>query len=250
VQKLVAAIDPAPDDLFLEIGPGRGALTWPLASRSAAVIAVEIDRDASAALRRQAPANVAIVEADILKTDLVRLARDHAANRPLRVVGNLPYNISSPIIARLLRLHRSGVGLRDATVMLQLEVAERLAAGPGSRDYGVLSILTALHADVEPLLVLPPGAFRPAPKVRSAVVRMRFREPQVDVQNADVFEAAVKAIFSQRRKTLSNALRPLATSRGADAARLVAEAGIDGRRRPETLSLEELARLARALPVL
>ena len=127
--------------------------------------------------------------------------------------------------------------------MLQLEVAERLAAGPGSRDYGVLSILASLWADIDLILTLPPGAFRPAPKVRSAVVRLRFRQPRVDVPDTASFEALVKAIFTQRRKTLSNALKPFAAWRGQDAATILRQVDIDGRRRPETLDLPEFARL-------
>ena len=243
VRKVVDAIQPEPADVFLEIGPGRGALTFALAERATAVVAVEIDRTLAAQLRQSAPSNVTVVESDILRIDLTAILRDHAAGRPVRAAGNLPYNISSPILFRLIRLFRAGVGIADATVMLQLEVAERLAAQPGSRDYGVLTILASLWADIDLVLALPPGAFRPAPKVRSAVVRLRFRPPRVDVGDADGFEALVKGIFSQRRKTLSNALKPVAARRGQDAAAMLRQAGIDGRRRPETLDLEELARL-------
>jgi 16S rRNA (adenine1518-N6/adenine1519-N6)-dimethyltransferase len=243
VRKVVDAIEPGPEDVFLEIGPGRGALTFALAERAAAVVAVEIDRTLAAQLRRSAPSNVTVVESDILRLDLAAVLREHAAGRPIRVAGSLPYNISSPILFALIRLFRAGAGLSDATVMLQLEVAERLAAQPGSRDYGVLTILTSLWADIDLALVLPPGAFRPPPKVRSAVVRLGFRQPRVDVSDTDSFEALVKAIFSQRRKTLSNALKPFAAIRGLDAAAMLREANLDGRRRPETLDLAELARL-------
>jgi 16S rRNA (adenine1518-N6/adenine1519-N6)-dimethyltransferase len=243
VPKVVDAIQPEPGDVFLEIGPGRGALTFALAERAAAVVAIEIDRTLAAELRRSAPSNVTVVESDILRIDLAAVVREHAAGRPVRVAGNLPYNISSPILFRLIGLFRAGAGIGDATVMLQLEVAERLAAGPGSRDYGVLSILASLWADIDLILTLPPGAFRPVPKIRSAVVRLRFRQPRVDVPDPGSFEALVKALFSHRRKTLSNALKPFAAIRGRDAAAVLREAGLDGRRRPETLDLEELARL-------
>jgi 16S rRNA (adenine1518-N6/adenine1519-N6)-dimethyltransferase len=243
VRKVVDVIQPGPEDVFLEIGPGRGALTVALAERAVAVVAVEIDRTLAAQLRRSAPSNVTVVESDILRIDLASVLREHASGRPVRVAGNLPYNISSPILFSLVRFFRGGGEIGDATVMLQLEVAERLAAGPGSRDYGVLSILTSLWADIDLILTLPPGAFRPAPKIRSAVVRLRFRRPRVNVPDPESFEALVKAIFSQRRKTLANALKPFAALRGQDPAAMLREAGIDGRRRPETLDLEELARL-------
>jgi 16S rRNA (adenine1518-N6/adenine1519-N6)-dimethyltransferase len=243
VGKVVDAIEPGPEDVFLEIGPGRGALTFALADRAAAVVAVEIDRTLAAQLRRSARSNVTVIESDILRIDLAAVLREHAGGRPARVAGNLPYNISSPILFSLIRLFRAAGGISDATVMLQLEVAERLAAQPGSRDYGVLSILASLWADIDLILSLPPGAFRPVPKVRSAVVHLRFRQPRVDVGDPDTFEALVKALFSQRRKTLSNALKPFAARWGQDAAAILRQAGIDGRRRPETLDLAELALL-------
>jgi 16S rRNA (adenine1518-N6/adenine1519-N6)-dimethyltransferase len=128
--------------------------------------------------------------------------------------------------------------------MLQREVAERMQASPGTGDYGVLSILVQLHADVRVVLWLPPGAFRPAPKVRSAVIRLRFRPPAVQLADESVFEGMVRSMFTQRRKTLANALAPFATARGRVAATALSSVGIDPRRRPETLQLAELARLA------
>ncbi len=252
VRKVVDVINPQPGEIFIEIGPGGGALTAPLAERSASVTAVEIDRDLAAGLRRRAPANVAVVEANILDIDLAALVKERVALagtgvRTVRIAGNLPYNISSPILFRLIGLYRAGVGVTDATLMLQLEVAERLAAAPGSRDYGVLSILASLYAEIEQVLTLPPGAFRPPPKVWSAVVRVRFRPVEVEVDDEAVFEGLVKSIFTQRRKTLSNALKPFASSRGTEAATVIAAADLDGRRRPETLNLQELARLAAVL---
>jgi 16S rRNA (adenine1518-N6/adenine1519-N6)-dimethyltransferase len=249
VGKVVDVIGPAPQDIFIEIGPGGGALTAPLAEQAAAVAAIEIDRDLAAALRRRAPANLTVVQANVLDIDLVELAREQMARTPsagswIRIAGNLPYNISSPILFRLIGLYRSGAGVTDATLMLQLEVAERLAAAPGSRDYGVLSILASVYADIEQVLTLPPGAFRPPPKVWSAVIRMRFRSPTVEIGDPPLFERLVKSIFTQRRKTLSNALKPFASTRGVEAAVVIAAADIDGRRRPETLNLQELARLA------
>ena len=247
--KLVAAIAPQPGDRFLEIGPGPGALTLRLAPRVAHLTAVEVDAGMVELLGPKLPANVTLVHGDFLDFDPASLDPG-----PLRVAGNLPYNVSSPILFKLIEMH--GVsripgppdprtpGLLDATVMVQREVAERIEAKPGGGDYGPLAILLQLHADVRRLLTLPPGAFRPAPRVRSAVVALRFRAPAVAVRDEAAFTAMVRSMFTQRRKTLSNALRPYAEARGAAAGPALAEAGIDPRRRPETLQLEELARLA------
>jgi 16S rRNA (adenine1518-N6/adenine1519-N6)-dimethyltransferase len=161
----------------------------------------------------------------------------------MRVAGNLPYNVSSPILFRLVDVHRREGLLKDATLMVQREVAARIAAPPGGREYGVLSILVQLHADARVVLTLPPGAFRPQPKVHSAVVRLRFRPPAVALADEEAFEAMVRSMFTQRRKTLANALRPYAASVGGDAGAALAAAGIVPQRRPETLQLPELARL-------
>jgi 16S rRNA (adenine1518-N6/adenine1519-N6)-dimethyltransferase len=245
VVRLIDALEPAPDDTFLEIGPGRGALTAPLARRVRRVIAVEIDRDLAAGLPALVPPNVRVVEGDFLEVALDALLQGERL--PVRVVGNLPYNVSSPILIKLLESHDRGRRLSDATIMLQREVADRVAARPGTPDYGVLAIQVALHADVARLLTLPPGAFRPPPKVTSAVVRLRFRAPTVAVGDPAVFERIVRGVFLQRRKTLANALKPVADALGRNAARLLDAAGIEGRRRPETLTLEEFARLAGAV---
>jgi 16S rRNA (adenine1518-N6/adenine1519-N6)-dimethyltransferase len=252
--KLVAAIDPRPGDRFLEIGPGPGALTLRLAPRVAHLTAVEIDRVMVAALRPRLPENVTLVEEDFLGVDLAALGPG-----ALRVAGNLPYNVSSPILFKLLDWASSGIRqkraaslsgkeaaplLRDATLMIQREVAERIEAAPGGADYGVLAILVQLHADVRRVLTLPPGAFRPPPKVHSAVVALTFRAPKVPVRDEAVFTGMVRSMFTQRRKTLANALRPFAETRAAGATDALAAAGVDPRRRPETLQLEELARLA------
>ena len=245
VAKLLASLSAAPDDRFLEIGPGRGALTIPLASRVARLIAVEIDSDLVAFLRSRLPSSARIVEGDFLDADLDHLLRDE--RKPLRVVGNLPYNVSSPIVFKLLHAAAEGRTLADATVMLQKEVADRLTAAPGTADYGSLALQVALLADVERVLTLPPGAFRPPPKVTSAVVRMRFRPPLVDVGRPEAFERIVRGIFLQRRKTLANALKPVADSFGRSAVDLIGVAGLDGTKRPGELTLEEVARLSRAV---
>jgi 16S rRNA (adenine1518-N6/adenine1519-N6)-dimethyltransferase len=238
--KLVAVIDPHVDERFVEIGPGPGALTLRLAPLVQHLSAVELDRDMVAALAPQLPANVTLIHADFLDVDV----RSLAAAGPIRVVGNLPYNVSSPILFRLLDAHRTSGGLCDATLMVQREVADRLTASPGTGDYGVLAILVQLRCDVRRVLALPPGAFRPAPKVHSAVVHFRFRPPAVDLADSALFEAMVRSMFTQRRKTLANALGPFATSRGRQARAALTGAGVDPSRRPETLQLTELARLA------
>ncbi len=246
VDKLIAAIEPAPDDCFLEIGAGRGALTLPLARRVARVLAIEIDRDLVRRLAASAPGNVRLIDGDILALDLATaIASDgQPEGRRWRIAGNLPYGISSPVLGRLVALHRASGRVSDATVLLQREVADRLSAEPGTRDYGVLGILIRLHADVERLLTLPPGAFRPPPRVRSALVRLRFRTPQVPLIDQTQFEKMVRTMFAQRRKRVVNALRPFAASTSLSAEEALARAGLDIRRRPETFALAELARLA------
>jgi len=238
--KVVDAIAPRADERFIEIGPGPGALTLRLAPQVAHLTAIELDADLVASLAPKAPANVTLIHADFLEFDLASLPGE----RPFRVAGNLPYNVSSPILFKLLDAHRTRGGLSDATLMVQREVADRLAAKPGTGDYGVLSILVQLHADVRRVLALPPGAFRPAPKVRSAVVNLQFRPPAVTLADERGFEAMVRMMFMQRRKTLLNALSTYAAFRRVQPRSALAAAGIDSGRRPETLQLTELARLA------
>ena len=245
VNKLIAALGTAAGDTFLEIGPGRGALTRALAPHVARIVAVEIDRDLADALPAHAPPNVRVVTGDFLTIDLDEVLREEP--RPLRVVGNLPYNVSSPILFRLLHAADQGQRFRDATLMLQKEVADRLAATVGTAGYGALAIQVALLADVDQLLTLPPGAFRPPPKVTSAVVRLRFRAPAADVGDQAAFERVVRGVFRQRRKTLLNALRPVAESFGRSAPQVIELAGLDPSKRPETLTVDEMARLSRAV---
>ena len=254
VARLVTAVKPQPDDTFLEIGPGRGALTRILAPKVARVIAVEIDRDLAAALPDHVPANVDVVEGDFLELDLAELTSRPPADsamglnaRPTRIIGNLPYNISSPILFKLLDAADEGRRFSDATLMLQKEVVDRLTASPGTGDYGTLAIQVARIADVERLLTLPPGAFRPPPRVTSAVVRLRFRPATTDVGSLAVFEKVVRGIFLQRRKTLANALKPVADAVGRSTGEVLEQTGVDGRRRPETLTLDEIGRICRAM---
>jgi 16S rRNA (adenine1518-N6/adenine1519-N6)-dimethyltransferase len=245
VTKVIDALHATKDDTFLEIGPGRGALTRPLAARAGRVIAIEIDRDLAAALADEQIPNLRLLQSDVLGVDLREALSGEA--RPLRVAGNLPYNVASPILFALLDAADDGRFLSDATLMLQKEVADRLVAKPGGKEYGGLAIQVAVAADVEHLLTLPPGAFRPPPKVTSAVVRLRFRPPTVDVGDRRIFERIVRGIFLQRRKTLANALRPVADSLGRSAAELLERAEVDGRLRPEALTIDQIARLSRAV---
>ena len=245
VARLLEVLQPASDDVFIEIGPGRGALTRALAPLVRELIAVEIDRDLTTALAGRLPPHVRLIEGDILEIAFDDLTRHHSA--PLRVVGNLPYNISSPILFRLLAAADEGRRLRDATVMLQKEVADRLVARPGTKAYGTLAVQTQLLADVDRLLTLPPGAFRPPPRVTSSVVRLNFRPPAADVGTRQAFEQLVRGIFLHRRKTVLNALRPIAGAFGVPAEQVLERAQITSSRRPETLTLEEIARLSRAV---
>jgi 16S rRNA (adenine1518-N6/adenine1519-N6)-dimethyltransferase len=257
----VTAIAPEPTDWFIEIGPGRGAVTAPLAARVERLVAVEVDRDLAAALDARGLPNVTVMTGDVLDVDLVAIARrlggallsaDASAQAaappspPIRVVGNLPYNISSPILFKLLEASTSGL-FRDATLMLQKEVADRLVAKPGTGEYGVLTLSAMVRADVVRVLALPPGAFRPAPKVRSSVVRLDFRPPPPEVRDPELLVDIVRSVFTQRRKTMSNALAPFASSRGQDAHELLTAARLDPKRRPETFTLAEYARLASTL---
>lgn len=250
VRKLIDAAAVGPDDAVLEIGPGRGAITRPLAEKARRLLAIEVDRDLAADLNAAALPNVTVVSKDILQVDLAPVVSEWLGASPgpdnqVRIVGNLPYNISSPILFTLLDFAAKTNGVRDALLMLQKEVADRLVAKVGTGEYGVLTILTALRADVTRVLALPPGAFRPAPKVHSAVVRLSFRPPNVQIDDEELFVRMVRTMFTQRRKTLSNALKPFGETVGVDSGKALTAASIDPKRRPETLEVAEIARLAR-----
>ena len=236
VERLLRTIAPAPDDVFLEIGPGRGALTLPLAARAGRVVAVELDRAFARQLRERAPRNLEIIEGDALTVDLAALVPKGS-----RLAGNLPYYVSSPLLRRFLDLHAH---LRDLHVMLQDEVATRVAAVPGSRDYGILSVLYALWAEVTIPLRFPPGAFEPAPRVDSAILRARFlAAPRAVVPDMASFESLLRQAFTRRRRTLENNLEDSYPNLKHHL-RLLNLAGI---RRAETLSVVEFASLSRAL---
>lgn len=237
IEQIVQAIDPQPEDALVEIGPGRGALTEPLLAACGHLDAIEIDRDLAALLQeRFGNAGLVLHVADALDFDFAALAA--ARGRKLRVIGNLPYNVSTPLLFHLLQSHAS---LIDLHIMLQREVIERICASPDSGEYGRLTVMLAPWVIAEHLFDVGPGAFRPAPQVWSAVARLAIRETPafaVDQRYAKVVAAA----FSQRRKTLRNGLRAL-----LDAAAIEA-CGIDPGARPETLTPQEFGRLASALP--
>ena len=235
VERLLRVIAPAADDVFLEIGPGAGALSVPLAGRCASVVAVELDRPLVERLTGRLP-NLTIHHGDALEVDLKSLVPPGS-----RLAGNLPYAISSPLLRRFLDLRGH---VRDIHVMLQDEVARRVAARPGSKDYGILSVLYALWTDCDIPLRFPPGAFSPPPKVHSAILRARFRAtPRVDVGDPAAFEKLVQKAFTHRRKTLENNLQDSYPNL-KEHLRLL---DIQGNRRAETLSIVEFAGLARGL---
>ena len=237
LRRIVDAIAPQPGDRLVEIGPGEGALTLPLLRACHRLVAIELDRDliASLAERARGVGDLEIISADVLTVDFTALA----AGSPLRVVGNLPYNISTPILFHCLD---HAASIQDMHFMLQKEVVERMAAPPGSKTYGRLSVMLQLRCTVEPLFGVPPGAFRPPPKVDSAVVRLTplpaHALPGVDMR---MVERVVKAAFGQRRKTLGNALRDVASAAQIEAA------GIDPRTRAEQLAPPAFVALARQL---
>ncbi|MCG6920080.1 MAG: 16S rRNA (adenine(1518)-N(6)/adenine(1519)-N(6))-dimethyltransferase RsmA [Acidobacteria bacterium] len=236
VDRLLDVVDPQPDEVFFEIGPGAGALTAPLAESASRVVAIEIDAGLARRVAATAPPNVEIVQGDALKMDLRSLVPEDS-----RVVGNLPYYVSSPLLRRILDLRDR---VRDAHVMLQDEVARRIASPPGSRSYGILSVLYALWADVDVPLRFPPEAFRPPPRVSSALLRARFRdEPRADVPDLESFERFLRQAFARRRRTLENNLQD-SYPKLKDYLRFL---NLEGSRRAETLGVVEFAALWRAL---
>ena len=239
VARIVQAVDPQPGDCLVEIGPGQGAITFPLLDRHGELTAIEFDRDLIAPLSEAAPAHgrLRIISADVLDVDFTALARELApADGKLRLVGNLPYNLSSPILFHALD---HAASIRDMHFMLQKEVVDRMAAAPGSKIYGRLSVMLQAYCSVTPLLNVPPGAFRPPPKVDSAVVRLVPRPPDAaGITDPKRFADIVRAGFGQRRKTLRNALKGVCDEAG------FARAGIDPGARAEQLSVTDFARLS------
>jgi 16S rRNA (adenine1518-N6/adenine1519-N6)-dimethyltransferase len=235
IRRLVDAIRPLPADTMVEIGGGTGALTIPLCAVLDRLHVVEIDRDLAAALpgRVAHPERLVVHQADALEFDFATLA---AGPRSLRVVGNLPYNISTPLLFHLLEF---APVIKDLHVMLQREVVERMTASPGGKEYGRLTVMLALAARAEACFDIGPGAFTPPPKVWSTVVRLvPHAAPPFVVADRERFARLVAQLFSMRRKTLGRALK------GSLTPAEIAAAGIDPKARPETLAPADFARLA------
>ena len=233
-EAIVAAIDPKPGQALVEIGPGLGAMTEPLLARSERLTVVELDRDLAARLRRN-PA-LEVIEADVLNVDFGGLAA--ARQQPLRIVGNLPYNISTPILFHLLEVADQ---VADQHFMLQKEVVDRMAAAPGSKDYGRLSVMLQWRYDIELLFEVPPESFDPPPRVDSAVVRM-LPLPGVAGVDAGLLGEIVTVAFSQRRKLLRHTLGRWFEARGV-------QTGFDLQRRAEEVPVAEYLALVQACAV-
>ncbi len=236
VDRIVEAASITPEDTVVEIGPGTGALTRSLAGQAGRVVAIELDERLFLRLKSELAdlQNLDLINGDALKFPFEKLPG------PVKVVANLPYYISTPIITRLVAA-RANISLM--VLMLQKEVAARISAPPGGKDYGYLSVMVQLHAEARTLFTVPAGAFRPVPKVDSAVISLRIlKAPAVECRDYALYERVVGAAFSQRRKTLKNTLKAsrLFMDEGIEG---IASAGIDPHRRGETLSLAEFAKL-------
>jgi 16S rRNA (adenine1518-N6/adenine1519-N6)-dimethyltransferase len=232
IDAIVHAIAPQPGDALVEIGPGLGAMTDPLVARAGHLTVIELDRDLAARLRQRP--ELTVVESDVLKVDFRTLAA--SAGRPLRVVGNLPYNISTPILFHLLEVVDV---VEDQHFMLQREVVERMAASPGGKDYGRLSVMLQWRYDIENIIEVPPEAFEPPPRVESAVVRMQPL-PEVPAVDARLLGEIVTVAFSQRRKLLRHTLGRWLEQRGVVGA-------FDVQRRAEEVPVTDYVQLAQAL---
>jgi 16S rRNA (adenine1518-N6/adenine1519-N6)-dimethyltransferase len=239
IDRIVRAIAPRPGETLVEIGPGLGALTVPLLERAGELTVIELDRDVIPHLRTACGDSPAlhVIQADALTVDFAALRDRLAPGGKLRLAGNLPYNISTPLLFRVLE---AADAIADMHFMLQKEVVRRMAAQPDTADYGRLTVSVAARAGVAELFTVGPGAFRPPPQVDSAIVRVTPRRAPFPIADLARFDEVVKLAFGQRRKTLANALRAVA---GRE---VFARAGIDPRARGETLSAEQFARLANA----
>ena len=249
VDKMIRAAEIGKDDCVLEIGPGIGTMTQYLACAAKKVIAVEIDRALIPILEDTLDGydNVKIINEDVLKVDIGKLAEKENGGKPLKVVANLPYYITTPIIMGLFENH---VPLKSITVMVQKEVADRMQTGPGSKDYGALSLAVQYYAKPYIVANVPPNCFMPRPKVGSAVIRLeRYEEPPVSVENERLMFRIIRASFNQRRKTLANGLK---NSAELDFTKEEIEESIDrlgkgASVRGEALTLEEFANLSNIL---
>jgi 16S rRNA (adenine1518-N6/adenine1519-N6)-dimethyltransferase len=249
VERIVQAVAPRPGETLLEIGAGQGQLTLPLVRGGARVVAIESDRRLAAELRSSLSSQpgVEILEADALRVDFRALAQAHGPGK-LRVVGNLPYSVAAPILLRLLSARE---GFSELVLMFQSEVAERLTAKPGTKAYGFLTVVAQRAAKVSVLFRIPPDAFRPRPRVVSALLRFEMRP--IEAENAvdeKLFRALVRGLLAHRRKTIGNNIKhlePSGLSREAVMGALETM-GIDPARRAETLGVEEFAELSRICP--
>jgi 16S rRNA (adenine1518-N6/adenine1519-N6)-dimethyltransferase len=238
IDKIVLAVDPKPGDHLVEIGPGQGAITFPLLDRHGELTVIEFDRDLIFPLTEAARAHgtLEVIHRDVLSVDFTALT---GGEGQIRLVGNLPYNLSSPILFHALE---HAAAIRDMHFMLQKEVVDRMAAGPGSKVYGRLGVMLQAYCHVTPLFNVPPGAFRPPPKVDSAVVRLVPRAPEtIGIADPEKYSAVVRDAFGQRRKTLRNALSKL-----CDAAAIEA-AGVRPDARAEQIEVADFVRLANHL---
>lgn len=250
-RRLVRSVNLSPDHIVLEIGPGRGALTQVLLETAGRVLAVEVDRALADWLGAEFSAEAEsgkfkLIVEDILKTDLGRLLQEEGIEGKVRIFGNLPYNIATAVVQHLIGFRSR---IEDMTLMLQREVVDRILSPPGNKQYGYLSVVVQYYCEGRKRFNLPPGVFRPIPKVTSTVVHLKFRDqPAVDVPDEAFFFQLVSALFAERRKTLLNNLKRVAQPFHLNnIEQRLAEAGIDPARRAETLSLEEFAQLARQL---
>ena len=246
LEKIIKAAEITEDDCVLEIGPGIGTMTQHLACAAKKVIAVEIDRALIPILQDTLSGwnNVKIINEDVMKVDLAKLAEEENGGKPLKVVANLPYYITTPIIMGLFENH---VPLKSITVMVQKEVADRMQVGPGTKDYGALSLAVQYYAKPYIVANVPPNCFMPRPKVGSAVIRLeRYEEPPVKVKDEKLMFRIIRASFNQRRKTLANGLKNSAELdfTKEEIAAAIAGIGKEPGVRGETLTLEEFARLA------
>ncbi len=243
---IVEAAGVSAEDCVLEIGPGIGSLTQYLAESAGRVVAVEIDRGLIPVLEDTLSEynNVTVINEDVLKVDIEDIVKTYNKGNPIKVVANLPYYITTPII---MKLFESGAPIESITVMVQKEVADRMAAVPGNKDYGSLSLAVAYYAQAQTVLDVPPGCFIPQPKVGSAVVRLiRNKEPKVKVQDEKYLFEIIRTSFNQRRKTLSNSLSnnpALGVSR-QEVQNALQKMGIDEKARGETLGLLQFAELS------
>lgn len=246
LEKIIDAAGVTKDDFVLEIGPGIGTMTQYLCERAREVMAVEIDDKLIPILADTLSAydNVTVVNEDILKLDIDQIAREHNAGKPIKVVANLPYYITTPIIMGLFESH---VPVDSITVMVQKEVADRMQTGPGSKDYGALSLAVQYYAKPEIVANVPPNCFMPRPKVGSAVIRLtRHQNPPVTAKDEKLMFRIIRASFNQRRKTLANGLKNSQelnyTKEQVEAA--ISECGLPLNIRGETLTLEQFAKLS------